>query len=325
MSFKRFLGQSAVAVAAVAACFAAQAQSNYPDKTVTIVVPFAAGGPTDTSARIVADALSKELNASFIVENAPGAGSSIGTTQVANKKPDGYTLLWGTGSGLTIYPHLRKTDYDPAKSFEPVSLVAAAPFVLVTQDQLNVDNVDEFVKEMKAHPGEFNFGSPGVGGTAHLIAELFNQSAGAEAVHIPYSGGAPMNHALMSGDIQYLFDTPTTIEPAIKSGKAKALAITSKDRWPGLPEVPTLEEQGFEDFDITTWFGLLAPAGTDAAKVQILSDGVQKALANKDVNNALLQAGFFVEGTSAQEFKEKIAADNKLWADLIKNSNIELD
>lgn len=297
----------------------------FPEKPVTIVVPFAVGGPTDTSARVVATALTGELGEKVIVENIPGAGSVVGTTHVANAKPDGYTLLWGTSSGLAIAPHIySNVRYDPAKSFAPVSMVVTSPFILAVRPSLDVKTVAQFVALAKAHPGKLNFASTGTGGSTHLTAELFQSVAGISSVHVPYNGGAPAMNALLSKNVDYLFDTPTTIVPMAKSGRILALAVTSTQRWPALPDVPTFQELGYKNFESTTWFGLLAPAGTPADRTAVLNKAVATALRQPQVVKALEHSGFVVHPSSEQEFAARIAADGKKWEALIEAAHIHV-
>lgn len=297
----------------------------FPEKPITIVVPFAVGGPTDTSARVVAAAMTKGMGEKIIVENIPGAGSVVGTTHVANAKPDGYTLLWGTSSALAIAPHVYSNiRYDPHTSFAPVSLVVTSPFILAVRPSLNVKTVAQFVALAKAHPGKLNFASTGTGGSTHLTAELFQSVAGISSVHVPYNGGAPAMNALLSKNVDYLFDTPTTIVPMAKSGKILALAVTSAKRWPALPDVPTFQELGYKNFESTTWFGLLAPAGTPADRVTVLNKAVAAALQQPEVAKSLEHSGFVVHPSSQREFSDRITADGKKWGALIKAANIHL-
>lgn len=192
---------------------------SYPDKPITVIVPFAAGGPTDTSARTLATALSEAMGTPFVVENLPGAGGSIATARAAAAAPDGYTLLWGTGSALSILPNLREVSYDAKTSFSPVSLVVSAPFIMAVRPTLNVKSIDEFVTTARARPNELNYSSSGTGGTAHMIGELFNMRAEVDAVHIPYNGGAPMMQAVLAGDVDYAFDTH--VQKALADGKTR--------------------------------------------------------------------------------------------------------
>ncbi len=312
------------ATASLAWLSSAANANTYPSKPITVIVPFAAGGPTDASARAVASALAQEMGKSFVVENVPGAGGSIGTARAAAASPDGYTLLWGTGSGLSILPNLKPLSYDARKSFAPISMVLSAPFVFAASPRLEIKTIEEFIALGKSRPMELNYSSSGTGGTAHMIGELFNMKAGIEAVHVPYNGGAPMMHALLAGDVDYAFDTPTSIVPLAEDKRIIPLAVTSLKRWPALPDVRTLDEIGYKDFDATTWFGLLAPANTPADRIELISKSVQKVLANPETRGKLEKSGFFVDGTTPAEFAKKIDEDTKLWAELIQNAKIKI-
>lgn len=304
----------------LAFCAAAGAQ------VTTIVVPFATGGPTDASARIVASALGKDTGQTFIVENVPGAGSTIGATRVAQAKPDGFTLLWGSGSSLAIAPHLyANVKYDPVKSFAPVGLVVAQPFVLVVRQDAKIQSVADLVATAKASPGKLNFSSTGQGASGHLVAELFKSAAHVSATHIPYNGGAPGMTALLAGDVDFLFDTPTTIVPLVKAGKLRALAVTGNQRWVDLPEVKTMQEQGYPKFEASTWFGLVAPAGTPPQRIAFLSQHLLHVLDDPAVTSALRGAGFSVEPTTPEQFARRIADDSARWGSVISAAGIKLD
>lgn len=302
----------------------ASAADAFPTKPVSIVVPFAVGGPTDTSARVVANALAKALNTSFVVENVAGAGATIGSTKVAQSRPDGYTLLWGTSSSLAIAPHIYKNlRYDPVSSFAPISTVATGPFILAAKPSLDANSVDQLVAQAKAEPGKLNFASTGRGGSTHLTAELFSSVTGINALHVPYNGGAPAMNALLAGDVDYLFDTPTTIVPMAKAGRIKALAVTSDTRWAGLPEVKTMQELGFKGFDSSTWFGLLAPAGTPDPILDKLNDATIAVLKDPAVISALETAGFAVTSSTRQQFADRIATDGGKWGTVIQSLDLE--
>lgn len=326
MRFRLYATVAGMLFGACAVISNSNANETYPDKPVTIIVPFAVGGPTDTSARLVAGALAKKLNANLVVENMPGAGARIGTTRVAQSKPDGYTLLWGTSSSLAIAPRLY-TDikYDPIKSFEPISMVATGPFILAVRPSLGVKSVKELVAMAKAQPKKLNFASTGQGGSTHLTAELFEATAGISAVHVPYSGGAPAMNALLAGDVDFLFDTPTTIVPTAKSGRILALAVTSQRRWRGLPDIPTFEELGYKNFDASTWFGLLAPAGTPKEIIKLLNHATALVLQDPKITSALESAGFAVKSSTEDEFAKRIVSDGDKWGDLIKSAHIKVE
>lgn len=297
----------------------------YPSKPVKIIVPFAPGGPTDTSARIMAQALGAAMSASFNVENVPGAGGVIGTTRVAGAEPDGYTFLWGTPSSLTIAPAVR-TDlrYDPNTSFAPVSLVVSAPFVLVVRPALGVSDVAGLVAYAKANPGKLNYGSTGLAGSAHMITELFLRTMGIEATHIPFQGGAPMVMALRQGSIDLLFDTPTTVVPLIQGNAGTPLAVTSAARARELPNVVTLQEAGLRDFDVVTWFGMLAPQGSPPRIVNLLSERIAGALRNESLRSRLMGAGLTPVGSSPAEFSARIRSEGQRWAEVARAAGIKV-
>lgn len=314
----------ALALGLAALCLSAHAE-DYPTRPVTIVVPFAAGGPTDLSARIVAGALGKATGANFIVENVPGAGATIGATKVAQATPDGYTLLWGSGSTLAMTPHLYKSlRYDPIKSFAPVGLVCSQPFVLVARSTLGVNNIHDFISLLKAHPNKYNFSSTGLGASSHLVAELFKTAASVTATHVPYNGGAPAANAVMAGNVDFLFDTPTTTVPLAKSGKVKALAVTGPKRWAPIGDVPTLQEAGFRDFDVTTWFGMVAPAGTPQARIDYLSRNLQAVLKDPQVIAAFQKGGFVVDSSTPEQFAKKISTELARWGGVIQAAGVQL-
>ena len=297
----------------------------FPAKPVKIIVPFAPGGPTDTSARIVGEALARELGVAVVVDNVPGAGAAIGTLKVATSTPDGYTLLWGTPSSLTVAPSVRNDlKYEALTSFAPISLVASAPFVLVVKQGLGVADLAGLIELAKSRPGQLNYGSTGIAGSAHMLTELFLRTAGIQAVHIPYGGGAPMVGALRQGALDFLFDTPTTVAPLVQAGAGLPLAVTSATRWPELPQVKSLAELGMKGFDVSTWFGLLAPAGTPSDVLRTLSDKVMAASRTDAVRKALQAAGFIAVGSSPGEFVERIRVEGRRWAEVAQAANIKV-
>lgn len=319
-----FLSRTMAAAMALLATVASA--QDYPAKPITIIVPFAVGGPTDLSARLVATSISKDPRFNVIVENVPGAGAVIGATRVAQAKPDGYTLLWGSASSLAMSPVLyTNVKYDPIKSFAPVGLVASQPFVLVARPSLGVKSVAELVALAKGSPGKLNYASTGRGASAHLVAELFETAAGIKATHIPYNGGAPAMNALLAGDVDFLFDTTTTTVPMIKSGKIVVLAVGSASRWPGLPDTPTFQELGYSNFEATTWFALLAPAGTPPAIVTTLNQKLVAALNDPSVVSALQHAGFSIEPSTPAQLATRIGSDVSRWGAIIKAANVKLD
>ena len=247
------------------------AAQSYPARSIKLVVPFGPGGPTDVSARIVAQVVQAGLGTSVVIENRPGAGGAIGTKSVANADPDGATLLIGTSAPLGVVPALVKNPgYDPIKSFAPVAKVADSTLVLVVPANFPANSVQEFVAHAKANPGKLSFASAGVGNQTQLLAELFKSKAGLDIVHVPYKSGAEMVTAILGEQVQMAFPDVSILIPLIREGKLKALAVTSAKRHPQLPDVPTMIESGIPDYIMTFWSGVVAPAGTPAELVSRL-------------------------------------------------------
>lgn len=294
----------------------------YPTRPVTIIVPFAPGGTTDTSARITANALAKRTGGTFVVENAPGAGATLGAAKVAKSAADGYTLLWASSS-LAITPHIFKNlQYDPVTSFAPIGAVAEQPYVLAVNASREFQNVGQLIAKAKSAPGTLNFSSTGLGSSTHLVAELFMGESGINAVHIPYNGGAPAIAALVAGDTDFMFDTPTTIVPLVKSGRLKALAVTGDDRWRDLPDVPTLEEADLSKIDATAWMGLAAPAGTPGQILDDLNTALNDVLGERAAQEALERVGLKAIPSSEAEFGQRISNQTVQWGELVKKANI---
>jgi len=307
------------------------AQTAWPSKPVKIVVPFAPGGTTDILARAVAPELTKAFGQSFVVENRAGAGGNIGAEQVAKSAPDGYTLLMGTVGTHGINKSLfAKLAYDPQKDFAPITLVAGVPNVMVMNSDrakaLGINSVPDFIAYARKHPGELNMASSGSGTSIHLAGELFKTSTGIFMTHIPYGGSAPALLGLVSGQVDVMFDNLPSAIALIKAGKLKAFAVTSAQRSGALPELPTIAEAApLKGFDATSWFGLLAPAGTPQAVVNRLQQETAKALNSPDIKDKLLAQGAIPSGNSPQEFAALIDAEIKKWAVVVKASGARVD
>jgi tripartite-type tricarboxylate transporter receptor subunit TctC len=321
------------AITASAACAAlpAFAQSTWPTKPVRIVVPFAAGGTTDILARAIAPELSKAFGQQFIVDNRAGAGGNVGAEIVAHSPPDGYTLLMGTvgthGINRALYA---KLPYDPIKDFAPITMVAGVPNVMEMPTekakQLGINNVRDFIKYAKEHPGKLNMASSGNGTSIHLAGELFKSMTGIYMVHFPYRGSAPAIMDMVSGTMDVMFDNLPSSLPQIKAGKLKALAVTSSQRSTVLPDVPTVEEAaGLKGFDATSWFGLLAPAGTPADIVNRVQQEVAKSLGTPAVKEKLVAQGAIPSGNTPAEFAKHIVAEHAKWAKVVKESGAKVD
>ena len=312
-------------VPAVATVTRAETQS-YPTRTIKLVVPFGPGGPTDVSARIVAQVVQSGLGPSVVIENRPGAGGAIGTKSVANAEPDGATLLIGTSATLGVVPALMKNPgYDPIKSFAPVAKVADSTLVLVVPATFPANSVQEFIAYAKANPGRLSFASAGVGNQTQLLAELFKSKAGLDIVHVPYKSGAEMVTAILGEQVQMAFPDVSILIPLIREGKLKALAVTSASRHPQLPDVPTMIESGIPDYIMTFWSGVVAPAGVPAEIVNRLNTAINDGLTSASVRENLAKVGSQASPGTPQEFADFIAAETKKWSAVAKMAGISLD
>ena len=328
---RRSLGLLGGLLAGFAFSSGAQAQANWPSKPVRIVVPFAAGGTTDILARVLAPELSKALGQPFIVENKGGAGGNIGADAVAKSPGDGYTLLMGTvgthGINKSLYS---KLPYDPQKDFAPITLVAGVPNVMVMNAKraqaLGINSVTDFVRYAKAHPGQLNMASSGNGTSIHLAGELFKARNGIFMTHIPYRGSAPAMADLLGGATDVMFDNLPSAMPHIKQGSLKAFAVTSAVRSSSLPELPTIAEAGaLPGFEASSWFGLLAPAGTPPDVVNRLQQETAKALNLPATQERLLSLGAIPSGNTPAEFTQLIAAEIAKWAPVVQASGAKVD
>jgi tripartite-type tricarboxylate transporter receptor subunit TctC len=325
---RRLLG--AMALSAVSLALPSHAQTNWPTKPVRIVVPFAAGGTTDILARAIAPDLSKAFGQQFIVDNRGGAGGNLGAEIVAKSAPDGYTLLMGTvgthGINRALYA---KLPYDPIKDFVPITMVAGVPNVMEMQTEkakaLGIRNVGDFIKYAKANPGKVNMASSGNGTSIHLAGELFKSMTGVYMVHFPYRGSAPALMDMVGGTMDVMFDNLPSSLAHIKSGKLTALAVTSLQRSSALPEVPTMEEAGLKGFDATSWFGLLAPAGTPMDIVNRIQQEVAKSLSSPAIKEKLQAQGAIPSGNTPAQFAHLIEAEHKKWAVVVKASGAKVD
>ena len=311
----------------------ALAQTAWPARPVRIVVPFAAGGTTDILARSLAPELQRVFGASFLVDNKPGAGGNTGSAEVARSAADGYTLLMGTvgthAINAALYP---KLPFDPVRDFAPVTLVAGVPNVLVmnpaTAQRLGINSVADLVRALKANPGKLNMASSGNGTSIHLAGELFKSLTGTFMVHIPYRGSGPALVDLMGGTMDVMFDNLPSALPQIRAGKLKALAVTSASRSAAVPDLPTIAEAGgpaLKNYEATSWFGLLAPAGTPPEIVNRIQQETAKALATPALKERLLSQGATPGGMSPAEFTRFIEAETKKWAQVVKVSGAKVD
>ncbi|MFM0501424.1 tripartite tricarboxylate transporter substrate binding protein [Paraburkholderia caffeinilytica] len=300
------------------------AAGTYPDQPVRIVVPYPPGGGTDLVARVMAQQLSQQTGQSFIVENRPGGGSSVGAGFVARSAPDGYTLLMADTS-FTIVPSLHKSvPYSDVKDFTPISEIMQVPEVFVVNPSVKAKTVGELVALARNNPGKLNYGSAGVGSIIHLSGELFKKEAKVDLVHIPYKGGGDMAMAGISGQVQMLFGALPTLITQVKSGQLRPLAVTTSDdrRSASLPDVPSMNEAGVPNMNVYVWFGLIGPAHLPDAVVTRLHDEITKALRTPFVQTQFRQQGGELVGSSPAAFAEQIRTDHQRWADVIKAAGI---
>ena len=321
------------AAAALAAAFSltslaaqAQAVAVYPKQPVTLVVPFPAGGPTDAMARLLAQKLSERLDQQVVVDNRGGAGGGIAAELVARAPAEGHTLFFGTTGTMSINPSLyKKLRYDPVKDFAPVSLMATTMNVLVVNPEVQAKNLTELVQLAKGKPGELAYGSAGNGSSNHLSGELFKSIAGVQINHVPYRGSAPAMIDMLGGRIAMMFDTISVQTQNIAAGKVRALAVTGPKRSPLLPEVPTAQEAGLKGFDVTIWFGVLAPAGTPAPIIARLNREVVAVMATDEMRKRMQADGAEARTSTPAEFAALIKQDTAKWAPVIKASGATLD
>ena len=319
------------AVAAVAATIgltgpdALQAQS-YPSRSVTLIVPSAAGGGTDTIARLIGDQLSKQLGQGFVVENRTGAGMLVGTTAAAKAAPDGYTLLVGLTGNMSVNSSLfAKLPYDPLADFTPVAMLANYPFLVVVNNDLPAKSIKELVALLKSQPGKIDYASAGNGTGQHLAPELFKMMTGTEMGHVPYRGAQPAYQDVISGRVPVFFDNMSTAMSLAQSGKVRALAITSKKRSALMPELPTVDEAGVPGYEYHTWFGLWAPKATPQPIVEKLHAEVQKALSDPTVQQRIAATAGEPSHMAPKDIEPFVKAEIAKWAEVVKRAGIKVE
>ena len=304
---------------AFAAALNPAAAQTYPDKPIRMIVTVAAGGPMDTIARFMGTQLQARLGQPVVVENRPGAGSTIGGKAVASAEPDGSTLMWGTLSVVAIAPVLYSDPgYDP-KAFEMVGNVAEFPHVVVIPPSLPATTMAEFIAYAKAHPGEMNFGGS-LGTPPQLMGAMFSKVAGLGMTYVPYKGGAPSLADLMTGRLHMQFDALTLLQPLVKEGKLRALAVTTPTRWPGLPDVPTMREAGFADFPGNPWGGIMAPPHTPAPILDKLNAAINDILRSPEAKQSLDRLNVLLRPGSRQDFAAFVAKETPVWAQMVRES-----
>ena len=314
------------AIALFALTAVAARGDTFPSRPIRIVVPFAAGGATDLIARVVGQKLTESMGQAVVVENRPGASGMIGADLVAKAPPDGYTLLMASTAEIAINPSLySKMSYDPQRDLAPITLAGVTPLILVVNPASPLHSVADIVKEAKAHPGTISFASAGNGSVQHLSGELVKVLTSTDMVHVPYKGAAPALTDVLSGQVTMFFSGMPPAMPHVKSGKLRALAVTTPKRSPAAPDVPTMAEAGVQGFDISNWFGLLAPAGTPPGILDKLHDEAVKALMQPTVKERLAEQGAEVVADSREHFGAFIKAEADKYAKLIKVSGAKAD
>jgi tripartite-type tricarboxylate transporter receptor subunit TctC len=317
----------ATAIVGIACAGLVQAQQAYPSRPIRLVVGFAPGGAADFVARTLGEPLGRGLGQPIVVENKPGAGSSIAAESVAKSAPDGYTLLIASPSSILVNPLLNpKIGYDAQKDLAPISKVTSSPLLVAVHPGTGIGSLAELIARAKQAPGRLNFASSGNGSAPHLAAVLFMRVAGVDMVHVPYKGGAPAVQSLLAGDTHLSFATPPSVLPLVQAGRLKALAVTSRQATPLVPGVPGMAEAGLPGYEISFWYGLFAPAGTPAAAIARLFEATDLVLNMPEVGRSLAREGTETSGSkSPADFAAFIAADAMLWARLVKESGAKLD
>ena len=298
----------------------------FPARSVTLVVPSAAGGGTDTIARLIGDQLSKQTGQSFVVENRTGAGMLVGTTAVAKAAPDGYTLLVGLTGNMSVNPSLfAKLPYDPQADFVPVAMLAEYPFLIVVNNELPVKSVKELVAYLKANSGKVDYASAGNGTGQHLAPELFKMMTGTQMSPIHYKGAQPAYLDVISGRVPVFFDNMSTAMSLAKEGKVRALAITAKKRSPLMPDLPTVEEAGVPGYEYHTWFGFWAPKGTPQPVIDKLDSEIKKALADPGVQQKIAAGAGQVSAMARKDIDSFVLGEIKKWAEVVKRAGIKVE
>ena len=301
------------------------AAQNYPNRTIRMIVPFGAGGPTDVFTRSLGEELRKSLGQPIVMENRPGAGTIIGTTEAAKSPPDGYTLLMISATQTTVETLNPNKPYVLMRDFVPVAALMNSELVLVVHPSVPANNLQEFLALARAKPGRLNYASSGPGSNYHMAAELVKNLAGLDIVHVPYKGSTGARSDIISGQIEMMFDSVPTMAPMIEAGRVRALGTSGRVRSPVLPNVPTLAEAGIPGYDATIWIGVMAPAGTPKEIVDLLNREINKILARPDIKESWQRQGANTMVMSPQEFAAYIQSEIERWGKLIKANNINVN
>jgi len=301
------------------------AQTNYPDRPIKLVVPFAAGGPTDMVGRLMAHGMEKELGQNIIVENKPGGGSNIGSELVARAKPDGYTLLLGTIANATNMSIYNNLNYNTERDLVAITQFMSSPSVLVVNPAIPVKDLNELIAYAKANPGKLSFASSGAGGSPHLAGEMLKLRADIDVLHVPYKGASPALNDVLGGNVSMGFMTAAGALPSINAGKLRPIAVAGLQRLPQLPNVPTMGEAGMADFEVSSWNGLFAPAGTPPAVLQKLADAALKVITQPDMQKTFESHASLGVGGSPEQFKQYVHAEIVKWGKVADAAKIKLN
>lgn len=325
-SVRRYLTSAILATVACAGLPAAQAAdaAAYPDRPVTLLIPYPPGGSADLLARPIAVELQKKLGQTVVIDYKPGAGGTIASAQLARAKPDGYTLLMVLAAHA-ISPNIYSSlPYDTRRDFTPVSLVATLPLLAVAPTVAPFNNIKELVDYARKNPGKVSYASAGNGNTSHLAVELFKRATGTDMVHIPYKGSGPAVVAMLGNEVDLMFDSISTSLPQVKAGKLKALAVSSATRAEVLPDVPTIKESGVADFVVDGWYGVIAPAGTPAAITERLSQSIAEVVKQPAVGAQLAEYGYKLVGSSPKDFSAHIDRELTLWEKVVRDAGVKM-
>jgi tripartite-type tricarboxylate transporter receptor subunit TctC len=322
MKITPHLRRVCIALTALAGCVAPPAHSAYPDRPITLIVPFSAGGTVDSVARLLAVQMGAELKTSVVVENAPGAGGTIATQRVARSKPDGLTLLFATPNHTINPAILHNLPFDTERDFAPISLAAQIPELLIANSKQPYSDFKGFVAYAKTHPGQLNYGSAGIGTLPHVTMELLLQKLGIKVTHIPYKGAAPAMNDLLGGQVAIKMDTIVTSLPQINAGRLKPLALASAKRSPLLPDVPTLADCGVAGYEGTLWMGILAPKGTPASVVDTVNQAIVQSLKRSALLKQFSVYGVEPVGSTPAAFQSQISFELKQWNAVVQRANI---
>lgn len=322
---RRSVTRLAAAIAFASAPMMALAQSDFPNRPLKLLVPYAAGGGTDAIARLVAQAVSERLGQTMVVENNGTAGGNVASQQAATSAPDGYTVLMANQGPMVVNPHLFKNmKLDPLAAFDPVTLITSAPLALVVPSKSNIKTVADFMDFARKNPGKLSYGSAGNGSASHLATVLLAQLATLNFVHVPYRGAGPALNDLVSGQTDFMITTMPSVAGLIEGGAVRALAVTTLTRAPTLPDVPTLAEAGAKGYDSGAWYGFVVPKGTPAAVVERLRTATIEAINTDLVKSRFRNEGAVPIGSSPEDFRKMMEAESKRWSEVVKAANISI-